>query len=104
MRDYTAVHGLNPELIEVYDAAAALDMLGVDDEGLDAIDRRMLTTLADFYGGGPVGLGTLSAALGEAHATLEDAVEPYLIQQGFLQRTPRGRTLTERARTHLAAH
>ncbi len=77
------------------EARAALDMLGVDEAGLDVQDRRLLAAMVAHYGGGPVGLDTLAAALGETRDTLEDAVEPYLIQQGYLQRTPRGRVVTE---------
>ena len=75
----------------------ALNRLGVDQEGLDALDRQYLNQLARVYNGGPVGIETLAAALSEQRDTLEDVVEPYLIQQGFLQRTPRGRQLTSEA-------
>lgn len=77
--------------------AQALNRLGVDQEGLDALDRQYLSQLARVYNGGPVGVETLAAALSEQRDTLEDVVEPYLIQQGFLQRTPRGRQLTSEA-------
>ena len=88
----------------VVDAAAAdgaLKRLGVDDIGLDKQDRRYLHALTDMFGGGPVGADTLAAALSEARDALEDVIEPYLIQQGFLQRTPRGRVATPRAYKHL---
>ncbi len=75
----------------------ALNRLGVDQEGLDSLDRQYLNQLARVYNGGPVGIETLAAALSEQRDTLEDVVEPYLIQQGFLQRTPRGRQLTSEA-------
>jgi len=78
-----------------------LALLDVDRLGLDAVDRRLLTQMATFYGGGPVGLETLAASVGEEAGTLEDVYEPYLLQQGFLQRTPRGRVLTEKAYDHL---
>ena len=79
----------------------ALDILDVDKAGLDHTDRNVLLTIMDKFGGGPVGLDTLASALGEDVGTLEDVCEPYLIQQGFLNRTPRGRTATERAYHHL---
>jgi Holliday junction DNA helicase RuvB len=86
------------------DAAAAdqaLRRLGVDDIGLDKQDMRYLHALTEMFGGGPVGADTLAAALSEARDALEDVIEPYLIQQGFLQRTPRGRVATPRAYAHL---
>ena len=73
----------------------------VDHRGLDAADRRLLTLLMEQHGGGPVGLETLAAALGEDPTTLEAVVEPFLLQQGLLVRTPRGRMLTDAARAHL---
>ena len=82
-------------------AAKALDRLDVDRAGLDEMDRRFLTVIIDFYKGGPVGIETLAAALSEPRDTLEDVYEPYLIQQGFLARTARGRVATERAYDHL---
>jgi Holliday junction DNA helicase RuvB len=82
-------------------AAQALDRLDVDRAGLDDMDRRFLTVIIDFYKGGPVGIETLAAALSEPRDTLEDVYEPYLIQQGFLARTARGRVATERAYDHL---
>jgi Holliday junction DNA helicase RuvB len=82
-------------------ATAALEMLEVDAGGLDRSDRALLDTLATKFGGGPVGLSTLAIALGEEPDTIEDIFEPYLLQQGLLKRTPRGRVLTERAFEHL---
>lgn len=82
-------------------AIKALELLGVDHLGLDEMDRRLLETLIDKFGGGPVGLNNLSAALSEETDTLEEVYEPYLIQQGFLVRTPRGRQATDRAYLHL---
>lgn len=82
-------------------ARVSLDRLEVDESGLDANDRRMLRTMIDFYRGGPVGLETLAAAIGEEAVTLEDVYEPYLIQIGFLNRTPRGRCVTRAAYLHL---
>jgi Holliday junction DNA helicase RuvB len=78
-----------------------LRRLDVDDLGLDAMDRRYLRLIADHYGGGPVGVETLAAALSEQRDTIEDAIEPYLIQQGLLQRSPRGRMLTITGYRHL---
>lgn len=79
----------------------ALLRLEVDKLGLDALDRRMLRSIIEFYGGGPVGLDTLAATINEESVTLEDVYEPYLLQQGFLTRTPRGRCVTRRAYEHL---
>jgi Holliday junction DNA helicase RuvB len=84
-------------------ADAALRRLGVDDLGLDALDRRLLTVILDHHAGGPVGLNTLAASLGEESDTLEEVCEPFLLQIGFLERTPRGRRTTEKARRHLGA-
>jgi Holliday junction DNA helicase RuvB len=75
-------------------ADAALGRLDVDERGLDAMDRRYLTIIAEHHGGGPVGVETLAAALSEQRDAIEEVIEPYLIQQGLLQRTPRGRALT----------
>ena len=82
-------------------ADEALERLEVDRLGLDALDRRMLRSIIEFYGGGPVGLETLAATINEEAVTLEDVYEPYLLQQGFLTRTPRGRCVTRRAYEHL---
>ena len=82
-------------------ADLALSRLEVDELGLDAIDRRMLTAIIRNYGGGPVGLETLAATIGEEAVTLEDVYEPYLMQLGFLSRTPRGRCATAPAYEHL---
>ena len=79
----------------------ALLRLEVDQLGLDATDRRMLRSIIDLYHGGPVGLDTLAATIGEESVTLEDVYEPYLLQQGFLTRTPRGRCVTRKAYEHL---
>jgi Holliday junction DNA helicase RuvB len=82
-------------------ADRALTRLGVDEIGLDGADRRYLRLIAEAYGGGPVGIETLSAALSEARDALEEVIEPYLLQQGLIQRTPRGRMLTQGAWRHL---
>jgi Holliday junction DNA helicase RuvB len=99
VRDYALVDGA--ETIDAEAADAALLKLGVDALGLDAMDRRFLALLADSYGGGPVGVETLGAALAEQRDVLEEVIEPYLIQQGLLQRTPRGRMLTVQAWRYL---
>ena len=82
-------------------ADRALTRLAVDALGLDGADRRYLTLIAEHYSGGPVGIETLSAALSESRDALEEVIEPYLLQQGLIQRTPRGRMLGQRAWTHL---
>lgn len=85
-------------------SAQALDMLDVDKEGFDYMDRKLLLTMIDKFSGGPVGLDNLAAAIGEEKDTIEDVIEPFLIQQGFLQRTPRGRLATKRAFLHFSRH
>jgi Holliday junction DNA helicase RuvB len=92
VRDYAQVRG-NGQIDEAT-ARAALDLLEVDPRGFDALDRRMLLTLLEKFDGGPVGVDSLAAAVGEERGTLEDVVEPYLIQQGYLARTARGRIAT----------
>ncbi len=82
-------------------ASAALDMLEVDHEGLDRLDREILGAICGHFGGGPVGLSTLAVAVGEEQDTIEDVYEPYLLQCGFIKRTPRGRVATFRAFQHL---
>ena len=89
------------DVIDAPVADAALRRLDVDAIGLDAQDRRYLSALCDMFGGGPVGADTMAAALSEARDALEDVIEPYLIQQGFIMRTPRGRVATPRAYEHL---
>ncbi|MBU2383820.1 MAG: Holliday junction branch migration DNA helicase RuvB, partial [Alphaproteobacteria bacterium] len=83
------------------EAARALARLEVDEAGLDSLDRRFLKALIENYGGGPVGMDTLAAAIAEARDAVEDVIEPYLLQQGFIQRTPRGRMACARAYAHL---
>lgn len=78
-------------------AAMGMDRLGVDQNGLDAMDRKYLSQIANFYSGGPVGIETISASLAEQRDVVEDVIEPYLIQQGYIQRSPRGRVLTGKA-------
>ena len=89
------------EAIDRAAADRALVQLEVDAAGLDAMDRRYLTTIALNYGGGPVGVETIAAALSEPRDAIEDIIEPFLIQRGFVQRTPRGRLLTSHAFRHL---
>ena len=93
VRDFAAVDGVST--IDVAVADKALKRLDVDAMGLDAMDRRYLRCIAEHYGGGPVGVETLAAALAEERDTLEDVIEPFLIQQGLIQRTPRGRMVSE---------
>ena len=99
VRDYADVRGSG--VITRTIADEALSLLAIDGLGLDNLDRRLLTIIIDHFAGGPVGLDTLAASIGEERGTLEDVVEPYLIQQGYLQRTPRGRIATARAYAHL---
>ncbi len=97
--DFALVEGAEEVTAEVADKA--LLRLDVDRAGLDMLDRRYLNVIGDLYGGGPVGIETIAAALSEPRDAIEDIVEPYLMQQGFIQRTSRGRMLTARAFTHL---
>jgi Holliday junction DNA helicase RuvB len=99
LRDFAHVEGNRP--IDRAVADKALGALEVDQAGLDAMDRRYLSTIALNYGGGPVGVETIAAALSEPRDAIEDIIEPYLIQKGFVQRTPRGRLLTGHAFRHL---
>ena len=99
VRDFAQVVGNGVITREVADMA--LSSLEVDKLGLDALDRRMLRSIIEFYGGGPVGLDTLAATINEEAVTLEDVYEPYLLQKGFLTRTPRGRCVTRKAYEHL---
>jgi Holliday junction DNA helicase RuvB len=101
VRDFAAVRDGQGEGVRLDTARFALDRLDVDEAGFDGLDRLVLVTLVEKFGGGPVGLDTLAAAVGEDKGTLEDVVEPYLIHCGFLLRTPRGRVATDRAHEHL---
>lgn len=100
VRDFAEIKGNG--VINAAVAAAALEMLHVDTQGFDSMDRRLLLTIIDKFSGGPVGLETLAAAIGEPADTIEEVLEPYLIQQGFMQRTPRGRLATPQAYAHFA--
>jgi Holliday junction DNA helicase RuvB len=99
VRDYAQVRRDGRVTLEA--AADALALFEVDERGLDRVDLHLLTALVERFGGGPVGLSTLAAAVGEETGTIEEVYEPYLLQIGFLQRTPRGRTATEGAYRHL---
>ena len=95
VRDYAQVRGDGTITLEA--AHAGLKLLEVDEHGLDEIDRKLLRTIIDKFGGGPVGVNTIAAAISEEKDAIEDIYEPYLIQIGFLDRTPRGRVATARA-------
>nr|WP_233119963.1 Holliday junction DNA helicase RuvB C-terminal domain-containing protein [Rappaport israeli] len=99
VRDFAQVRGEG--VITQTMADQALALLAIDAVGLDELDRRLLHRIIEHFGGGPVGLDTLAASVGEEKGTLEDVVEPYLIQHGFIQRTPRGRMATANAYQHL---
>ena len=99
VRDFAQVHGSGEVTVTL--AGAALDLLEVDHEGLDRLDREILSAVCSRFSGGPVGLSTLAVVVGEEADTIEDVYEPYLLQRGFLQRTPRGRCATVHAYRHL---
>jgi len=96
LRDFMDVYHENIP-VDAERASTGMDRLGVDTNGLDAMDRKYLSQIAEFYGGGPVGIETISASLAEQRDVIEDVIEPYLIQQGYIQRSPRGRILTSKA-------
>ncbi len=98
-RDFAEVRGAGR--IDAQVAREALELLEVDDAGLDRLDREILSTICRKFGGGPLGLSTLAVAVGEEADTIEDVYEPYLLQQGFVMRTPRGRVATDAAFAHL---
>ena len=98
VRDFAEVKGDGRIVSNI--ANQALTMLKVDNNGFDALDRKLLKTMIDNFAGGPVGLDTLAAAISEERGTIEDVLEPYLLQQGFIMRTPRGRVVTENAYLH----
>lgn len=99
VRDYAEVKFDGQITVEV--ARQALDLLDVDDNGFDMLDRKLLQAIIEKFDGGPVGIDNLAAAIGEERGTIEDVLEPYLIQEGFIMRTPRGRVATKRAWQHL---
>ena len=99
MRDYADVKSDGTISLDV--AQRALAMLDVDPQGFDVMDRKLLEAVVHRFDGGPVGLDNIAASIGEEPGTIEDVIEPYLIQQGFLQRTPRGRVATLAAYRHL---
>ena len=99
VRDYAQVKGDGNLTGDI--ANAALDMIEVDRSGLDLLDRNLLLAIIQKFDGGPVGIDSISAAVGEDRGTIEDVVEPYLIQQGYLMRTPRGRVATRSAWRHM---
>ena len=98
-RDFAEVEANGRVDVEVVDLA--LERLGIDSAGLDGMDRRVLETIEHKFGGGPVGIDTLSTAIGEERDVIEDVYEPFLIQSGFLQRTRTGRVVTDRGRHHM---
>ncbi len=99
VRDYAQVKGNGS--VDPKSAKEALEMLEIDELGLDSVDRKIMLTIVDTFSGGPVGLDTLAASTNEASETIEDVLEPYLMQLGFLSRTPRGRIITPRGYQHL---
>ena len=99
VRDYADVNG--DGIIDTVMATRALEMMEIDELGLDPADRQMLMSIIDNYGNNPVGLNTISALTGDEATTIEDFYEPYLLQIGFIERTPRGRRVTNRAYRHL---
>jgi Holliday junction DNA helicase RuvB len=99
-RDFAEIHGTG---LSLDTAHKALDLLGVDEMGLTPIDRKLLTLITEKFGGGPVGLSTLAAALSEDPATIEEVHEPYLLQLGFIERSPRGRIITTAGREHIGS-
>ena len=99
VRDFAEVR--HAGTIDEHVAGEALDMLEVDEAGLDRLDRDILRTICEKFEGGPVGLSTLAVAVSEEYDTIEDVYEPYLLQQGFIKRTPRGRVATAAAFEHL---
>jgi Holliday junction DNA helicase RuvB len=101
VRDVAQVRHAGAVTLDI--AREALELLEVDEAGLERTDRELLSAIADKFGGGPVGLSTLAVTLGEESDTIEDVYEPYLLQLGFLQRTPRGRVITELGRAHISA-
>lgn len=100
VRDFALVNKKN--MVETAEVKAALSLLDIDDLGLDSMDRKILSVMKNYYQGGPVGIDALSATLGEDKQTIEEVYEPYLLKQGLILRTPRGRLLSENALAHLS--
>lgn len=100
VRDYALVEG-HQENVKKEVVLKALSLMEIDDKGLDRMDRRILKVIHDYYGGGPVGIDALSATLSEDRSTLEDVYEPYLLKEGYLVRTPRGREISKKAMEHM---
>lgn len=100
VRDFALVN--KKQLVETEEVKAALSLLDIDDLGLDSMDRKILTVMKNYYQGGPVGIDALSATLGEDKQTIEEVYEPYLLKQGLILRTPRGRLLSENAIAHIS--
>jgi Holliday junction DNA helicase RuvB len=98
VRDFAEVKGKGVVSSEI--ANQALAMLKIDNNGFDSLDRKLLLLMIENFDGGPVGLDTLAAAISEERGTIEDVIEPYLLQQGFIMRTPRGRVVTQKAYLH----
>ena len=99
VRDYADVNG--DGIIDTVNTEKALEMLDIDHVGLDPADRMLIQSMIDNHSGGPVGLNTLAALLGDEASTIEDFYEPYLLQIGFLERTPRGRKVTKKGYNHM---
>ena len=99
VRDFALVN--HAKTVEMKEVQAALSLLDIDDLGLDSVDRKILSVMKNYYQGGPVGIEALSATLGEDKQTIEDVYEPYLLKEGLILRTPRGRTLSEKAIKHI---
>jgi len=98
VRDFAEVKGNGTVTRDI--ARRALEMLKIDQQGFDMLDRKLLTAMIEHFQGGPVGLDTLAAVISEERGTVEDVLEPYLLQQGFIMRTPRGRVVTHKAYSH----
>ncbi|MCF8057981.1 MAG: Holliday junction branch migration DNA helicase RuvB [Bacteriovoracaceae bacterium] len=102
VRDFALVEGA--ERITEAQVLKSLDLMEIDESGLDRMDRKILQVMNDYYAGGPVGIEALCATLGEERSTIEDVFEPYLLKEGFITRTPRGRELSEKGKIHLSAN
>ena len=101
VRDFTIVRGKDEICID--EVKTALDLMDIDHLGLDRMDRKILSVIDEFYGGGPVGIEALCATLSEDRSTIEDVYEPYLLKEGFILRTPRGRAISEKTKNHLTS-